>query len=85
VRPGRKSRVHFEEDTHRKYKGSGVVGSDEDICMNSQGEEDEEEVNETPKGKRKARTEVRMDSQDEEAHSIETGNRASSFFRLSNI
>jgi hypothetical protein len=83
--------VHFEEDTP---KGSGVVGSDEEMYMNSQGEEDEEEVDETLKGKRKARTslgisfpenpeenvEMRMSSQDEEAHTIETENKASSFF-----
>jgi hypothetical protein len=44
VRPARTSRVHFEEDTHRTSEGSGVVGSDVEINMNSQGEEDEEEV-----------------------------------------
>jgi hypothetical protein len=35
------SRVHFEEDTP---KGSGVVGSDEEMYMDPRGEEDEEEV-----------------------------------------
>jgi hypothetical protein len=35
------SGVHFEEDTP---KGSGVVGSDEEMYMDLQGEEDKEEV-----------------------------------------
>jgi hypothetical protein len=64
--------------------------SDEEMYMSSQGEEDEEEVDETGKGKRKARTslgisvpenleenvEMGMDSRDEEADTTEEMDRS---------